>query len=169
MIYLGIDNGLTGGLVAISSHAGSVIERIVMPIRPIISSRGKSKGNEVSGVAVARFIRERRESDKITVVLETPGKFSAGVMAVSSMWHSYGIICGVLETLEVRYHTIAPRTWQAHMLPNCATGETKPAALKLAKETWPNETWLRSEKCTKPHDGMIDAALIAEYARINEL
>ena len=42
---------------------------------------------------------------------------------------------------------------------------TKAAALNVAKQIFPAETWLKSERCTKPHDGMIDAALLAEYGR----
>jgi len=41
--------------------------------------------------------------------------------------------------------------------------------LLKARQLWPDETWLASPRCTKPHDGMIDAALIAEYARISNL
>jgi hypothetical protein len=41
MITIGIDNGLTGGLVAISDHRASIIGMSVMPIK------GKAKGNEV--------------------------------------------------------------------------------------------------------------------------
>jgi hypothetical protein len=59
--------------------------------------------------------------------------------------------------------------WQKVMLPGCAKGDTKPAALARARQLWPAESWLASPRCSKPHDGMIDAALIAEYGRIKNL
>jgi len=33
----------------------------------------------------------------------------------------------------------------------------------------PDETWLASPRCTKPHDGLIDSALLGEYGRIQRL
>lgn len=54
------------------------------------------------------------------------------------------------------------------MIPG-AKGDTKPRALAKALQLWPGETFLASERCRVPHDGMIDAALIAEYGRINNL
>jgi hypothetical protein len=58
-----------------------------------------------------------------------------------------------------------PQAWQRVMLPNCAKGDTKPAALAKAKQLWPAETWLATNRSTKPHDGLVDAALIAEFGR----
>ena len=162
MVYIGIDNGLTGGLVALSDHPGPPIETMVMP------TRGKSKGNEVDALIVWEFLAGYN-LEEITVILETPGKHSPGAQALCSMWDSYGAIRGVLESRGIRHHRITPQAWQKVLLPGCAKGDTKPAALAKARQLWPNETWLASPRCTKPHDGMIDAALIAEYGRIKNL
>jgi hypothetical protein len=131
-------------------------------------TRGKSKGNEVDAAAVWSFLCMWR-LERMTVVLETPGKHSPGAQALCSMWDSYGAIRGVLESRGIRHHRITPQQWQKKMLPGCAKGDTKPAALAMAKRLWPSENWLASPRCSKPHDGMIDAALIAEYGRISSL
>jgi len=55
------------------------------------------------------------------------------------------------------------------MLVGCAKGDTKPAAKAKAQQLWPDEQWLATPRCKKAHDGMIDGALIAEYARIKNL
>ncbi len=162
MIYIGIDNGLTGGLVALSDHPGPPIEMMPMP------TRGKSKGNEVDALAVKYFVLKFIDND-VTVILETPGKHSPGAQALCSMWDSYGAIRGVLESRGIRHHRIAPQQWQKVMLPGCAKGDTKPAALAKARQLWPEETWLRTPKCKTPDSGLIDAALIAEYGRIKNL
>jgi hypothetical protein len=160
-IYIGIDNGLTGGIVAIS-ESGSILESTVMP------TRGKAKGNEVDPLAIWHWICDLDEpTQNLCAVLETPGKHSPGAMALCSMWDSYGSIRSLLETRSIRHHRIAPQKWQRAMLIGCAKGDTKPAALIKARQLWPNETWLKSSRCTKPHDGMIDAALIAEFGRMN--
>jgi len=162
MIYIGIDNGLTGGLAALSDHPGAPVEMWPMP------TRGKAKGNEVDAAAIWDFI-DKWDRASVTVILETPGKHSPGAQALCSMWDSYGAIRGVLESRGIRHHRITPQSWQKRMLVGCAKGDTKPAALAMAKRLWPDETWLASPQCTKPHDGMIDAALIAEYGRIIKL
>ena len=161
-IIIGIDNGLNGALVALSDHPGPPIHFAVMP------TRGKSKGNEVNAELVWCFL-DSWDRDCITVILETPGKHSPGAQALCSMWDSYGAIRGVLESRGIRHVRITPQAWQKVMLPGCAKGDTKPAALAKARQLWPGEDWLASPRCTKPHDGMIDAALIAEYGRLLKL
>ena len=162
MIYIGIDNGLTGGLVALSDHPGPPIDCMPMP------TRGKAKGNEVDAEMIWSFI-DKWDRAIVTVILETPGKHSPGAQALCSMWDSYGAIRGVLESRGIRHHRITPQAWQKVMLPGCAKGDTKPAALARARQLWPAESWLASPRCSKPHDGMIDAALIGEYGRIKNL
>jgi len=163
MIYIGIDNGLTGALVAISDHPGAPISTAVMP------TRGKSKGDEVDAWAVMHWITVQFNADHVTVILETPGKHSPGAQALCSMWDSYGAIRGVLESKLIRHHRITPQAWQKAMLPGCAKGDTKPAALAKARQLWPDESWLATPRSTTPHTGIIDAALIAEYGRISRL
>jgi hypothetical protein len=163
MIYIGIDNGLTGGLVALSDHPGQPINMCVMP------TRGKAKGNEVDAERVWAWIDEWQSCSSVTVILETPGKHSPGAQALCSMWDSYGAIRGVLESRRIRHHRITPQAWQKVMLPGCAKGDTKPAALAKARQLWPEESWLATPRSTKPHEGLIDAALIAEYGRISRL
>jgi hypothetical protein len=157
-IYIGIDNGLTGGIVALSDHPGPPIGLWTMP------TRNKSKRNEVNAYDIWEILCSY-DPAKITVILETPGKHSPGVMALCSMWDSYGAIRGVLESRGIRHHRITPQAWQKVMLVGCAKGDTKPAALAMAGRIWPGETWLATPRCSKPHGGLIDAALIAEYAR----
>jgi len=162
MIYIGIDNGLTGGLVALSDHPGPPIASMPMP------TRGKAKGNEVDAAAIRDWFFTL-DGTTLTVVLETPGKHSPGAQALCSMWDSYGAIRGVLESCGIRHHRITPQAWQKKMLVGCAKGDTKPAALAKCRQLWPAESWLATARSSKPHEGLIDAALIAEYGRISNL
>lgn len=164
MIYIGIDNGLTGGLVALGENPGPPISAVPMP------TRGKTKGNEVDARAIYEWLLSLDTAfDRMSVTLETPGKYSPGVQALCSMWDSYGAIRAVLECRDIRHHRKAPQAWQKVMLIGCKKGDTKPAALARVRQLWPAERWLASPRCSKPHDGMIDAALIAEYSRILKL
>jgi len=163
VIYIGIDNGLTGGLVALSDHPGPPIDYWVMPLK------AKPKGNEVAAELIWQFLDNLSNRNKLTVILETPGKHSPGALALCSMWDSFGAIRGVLESRGVRHHRVDPQVWQKAMLGKVEKGQTKPAAYARARQLWPDEDWLATPRSTKPHEGLIDAALIAEYGRRNNL
>jgi hypothetical protein len=161
-IYIGIDNGLSGGLVALSDHPGPPILSWTMPLK------AKAKGNEVAAEFVWDFL-DKWDRKTITVILENPGKHAKGVLSLCSMWDSFGCIRGILESRGIRHHRIDSQVWQKAMLGKVAKGQTKPAAYARARQLWPDEDWLATPRSKTPHDGLIDAALIAEYARRNQL
>lgn len=158
-LYVGIDNGLSGAIVALSER-GDVVAKALIP------TVGKTQGNEIDAAAVFSIFAEIGDPERIVATLETPGKFSKGKQALTSMWDSYGVLRTVLVALKIRHHRIGPQVWQKVMLPGCKKGDTKPAAFTRAQQLWPSETWLASKLCKKPNGGFIDAALIAEYTRL---
>lgn len=161
-IYIGIDNGLTGGLVALSDVAGlPPIAKLPMPCQ------AKAKGNEIDIAAVWRWIQELHAQD-MTLVMEQPGG-SKNYKAAVSMADSFGALRALAELKGLRHHRITPQKWQKEILPNCPAGETKSFALAVVKRLWPEESWLATPRCKKPSEGLIDAALIAEYARSKQL
>jgi hypothetical protein len=163
-IYVGIDNGLDGG-VALVSDDGKVLLATVTPT----FSNGK-KRKLCSHMLNALMDSFRGGSDEeLTVVVETPAG-SKSVSAATSMADSFARIETVLIIGGYRRHFITARTWQKEFwtVPKMAKDQkfdTKAAALLAANRLWPDANWLASPKCKKPHDGMVDAALIAEYAR----
>jgi hypothetical protein len=157
-IIIGIDNGISGSLVAISAHHGLVIDKILMPTRP----SGKSR--ECNGAEIVEWLHGF-SFNRIAVALETPSKHSPGTLALCSMWDCYGAIRGILESCGIKHVRIAPRTWQAEMLGKVPKGETKAYARAKAREIWHDEDWLATPRSKKAHEGFIDAALIAEYLR----
>lgn len=165
-IYVGIDNGISGGLAAVDQDS-TIVGLLPMP------TRGKAKGNEVNALAVSQWIADLHTEyfpgAEISIVLETPGKFSNGVQAIASMFDSYGALRAVCEVRGYRHHRITPQQWQKAMLPGCKKGDTKPAAIQRAKQLWPDQSWLATERCKTPNLGLIDAALMAEYARRERL
>jgi hypothetical protein len=158
-IYLGIDNGLAGGLVWLNI-SGEIIRKEVMPVRD------NGKNRLVDARTLAKLLTAE---PSVRVVAEIAAKFSPGKMALCSTWHSWGIVQATLELTQVRWEPVDAQRWQKIMLPGRKTGETKAAALETARRLWPSETFLATGRSCKPHDGWIDAALIAEYARRGNL
>jgi hypothetical protein len=91
-------------------------------------------------------------------------KRSKGAKAAKSMPGSFHCLRGFFETKSLRWERITPQSWQKVILPGCKAGETKARALSRASELWPEESFILPG-CRKPHDGIIDAALIAEFSR----
>lgn len=165
--FIGIDNGISGG-VAILSPTGEFFFREIP-----LEADGKSK--RVAAIQFATSVSDIRSRytqngwHEPTFLLEVPGKFAKGVMAVASMWHCFGTLRGVLAGLGARYELVVPQTWQKEMIPNCPKGETKPHALAKAGQLWPMVEFPRTPKSGKVLDAFIDAALIAEYGRRKNL
>lgn len=72
---------------------------------------------------------------------------------------------GILTGLRIPYVVVPPQTWQKEMLAGMPKGDTKTSGILVAQRLWPDEPFRRTERCTTPHDGMTDAALIAEFGR----
>ncbi|MFK7825779.1 MAG: hypothetical protein AB8G05_16620 [Oligoflexales bacterium] len=84
-----------------------------------------------------------------------------GIQAMFNYGVHFGEILGFLAARKVPHVLVNPRRWQAKMLGNFNKGESKKAA--YAKD-WPSASFVPIGG-KKPHDGIVDACLIAEYGR----
>lgn len=89
---------------------------------------------------------------------------------IAKQFANYGKLLGTIQTLRLPHHEVVPRTWQANLGVSRAPGEesTKPSALRICNEIWPGAD-LTPGRLRVPHDGIVDALLIAEYGRRMEL
>ena len=186
-MIIGIDNGLTGGIAAISAHHGHLIAAYPMPtkIRTHRFSRTKKSkrfgvttkttgpaiNTEIDAAAVVSIIKRVTDSKPCRIVIEECPEHAQQKSTMRSMGISYGILIGAIEAALPGYDLIVVRSgnsldsWQRAILGKLDQGETKRAALAKAKQLWPSESWMETRRCKKAHSGMIDAALIAEYER----
>lgn len=164
-LIVGVDNGLSGALVAISTVAG--LPPVAMLPMPTQRAR---KGNEIDVRALWQWIRQVTGDNpaSATVVVEEPGG-SKSYTAATSMAGSFHAIRALLDVHGLRWHRVTPQAWQKAMLPGCAKGETKGRALEAARRLWPGETWLETPRSKVASAGLVDAALIAEYGRVKQL
>lgn len=156
-VIIGVDNGISGGLCAISSHDGSVIESIAMPTE------------EVSGKTEV-YVRglwgwlDHFSPLSTLIAIEEPLRHAKSSQAMRSMSISFGKIVGLCEAIEYPIHRVQVKEWQdVELGKRLAKGQTKVKALAVASSLWPEEDWLATSRSRIPHDGMIDAALIAHY------
>ena len=157
-MIIGIDNGLDGGLAAISKHTGALIDKTIMPT---IHRAGK---REVDARALYEWIMGLEQgTNDFLVAVEEPLKHAKSSQAVRSMGISFGKIMGVCESRQWSHCCVSVHKWQKFMLGNVPKGCTKQAALWKAECLSPDEGCQKSKRATKPHDGMVDAFLIARY------
>lgn len=151
---IGIDNGLSGGIAALCPVSGILLDKAVMPTREFL---GKDEAD------VGELMRWISYFDCRGIGIEEPPKHLNSIQSMRSMALSFGLITGALQHGGYQPCRITVHEWQKALLGKVPQGMTKPAALAKAKEMWPEEDWLPSKRHRTPHDGMIDAALIARY------
>jgi hypothetical protein len=159
-IIIGIDNGISGGLVAISAHHGLIIAASTMP-----SQKHRTR-NEVDIQAAHSWICSvtNHQPDQATYIIEEPNN-SRNASTAYSVAASFHALRGYLEAYRADVRRITPQSWQKAMLGKVPAGETKAYALAKAREIWPDETWLATPRSKVPHEGIVDAFLIAEHGR----
>lgn len=162
-IYTGIDCGLDGGISLIDTE-GKLLQCMVMP------TISNGKGRRIDLKALNEYFESASTYSIETFIVEDPGAHAPSAAGLRSMTYSFAVIEALLVAHKLRYITTPSQKWQKEFwskpkMPKGKKFNTKAAALIAAQQMWPEEKWLKSERCTKPHDGMIDAALLAEYGR----
>ena len=162
MLYIGGDNGISGALAAINKNS-RIISILPMPVQKA------RKGNEINILAVWQWMEPLLHGEQnFSITIEEPGG-SKSAQAAASMSGSFHTLRALCALKGLRWHRITPQSWQRVMLPNCTKGDTKPRALAAARALWPDHSFLATERSKVPHDGIVDAVLIAEFARKTSL
>lgn len=95
--------------------------------------------------------------------------FPMPVQGVTSMFSNglgYGILQGLLVGLEIGFNIVHPKTWQAeYKIRKTEEKDTKEQALEKCVELFPHVNLMGSERSSTPHNGIVDALLIAEYGK----
>jgi len=143
MIYVGVDVGKNGGYAIIYPN-GIVVDAMV-------------KGD------FDESMRSVAEADEpimccVELVGAMPGQ---GVTSMFNFGKSLGYIEGVLQALEIPYQLVSPRTWKKEFNLNSDKGKS----IEVCQKLFPKVSLLATERSKKPHDGMAEALLMAEYAR----
>jgi hypothetical protein len=162
-LYFGIDGGTTGGIAIIYGSTGDIHELRPMPL----------KNGMIDGSALGSILCAYNDwTSVITVAIEDCPMHAKSALAIRSMGISFGIIYGLAcrELPSKRIITVRsgnPKdSWQRAVLGKVPQGGTKAAAFEKARKIWPDQEWpTKWPRGTVPHDGLIDAALIAHHAR----
>jgi crossover junction endodeoxyribonuclease RuvC len=141
---LGIDPGISG---AIAFYFPGIPSRVCAEDVPVAAG-------EINAAGLAERIRKMRPD--VAIVERVSSRPGQGVRSTFKFGAAYGVVCGVLATLEIRCHRVSPAVWKRHFkLP-----ADKEASRALALRLFPATAEHFSRK--KDH-GRAEAALIARY------
>jgi len=112
------------------------------------------------------------------VVFEKLGViFGSSKVTAFSMGYQSGAVEMMMISLGIPYTKVPAKQWQKDMFQGVdvikktgkTSNDTKSMALIAAKRIFPNQKLTFGERATKPHDGLVDALLMAEYAKRKNL
>ena len=148
MLIAGIDIGKKGGVAFIDSKT---LKAEVYAMPECLSD-------------FIKLFEQKSQENVLLVGIEKQQAFpKQGVVSTFNLGVQYGMIIGVLKTLQIPYEEISSKKWQKVMLGNYGKKtrkEIKQLSLEKAKALFP---YLADE--IGKHDGKSDALLIAEYVR----
>lgn len=144
-VFVGIDPGKSGGIAFIDTEINACCT---------VPYSDKELIELCSSVAV--------KGQNVMCCLEKVGaRPGQGVVSMFSFGQSVGYIKGVLEAFRIPYQEITPQKWKSEF----GLSSDKAASAEVCRKLFPEIDLLETPRCKKPHDGMAEALLMAEYAR----
>ena len=146
----GIDPGLDGGLAVIDVDGP---RPAVMPVATVGNKR------EIDERALMSWFIEHRPAHIFIERVQAMPK--QGVVSMFNFGVGWGIVRGICTGMGISYELVRPQEWQKVML----AGQPRGSNYLVASRLWPHVDFRVSERTSRPHGGLVDAALIAEYGR----
>ena len=158
MNFIGIDPGLQGGLAIIYPEP-NIIETKIMPIM----LQGKKKAYD--HYALPRFFYPFEGTQCYAILEQQQAMPKQGVTSMFTIGYGFGALKQCLVDFAIPHEVVRAQTWQKEFGISGRKGNTKAQALQICQDLFPNLNLLATERSKKPHEGIVDATLIAEFAR----
>ena len=156
MNFIGLDPGLHGGIAIITPQK---IETYPMPL--FASQKGL---NAYDHFWLKRFF-ELSTSDSYAILEQQQAMPKQGVVSMLTIGYGFGTLKQGLVDFAIPHEVVRAQVWQKEFGISGRKGNTKAQALQICRDLFPNTNLLATERSKKPHEGIVDAILIAEYGR----
>ena len=175
-IYIGIDPGKSGSIIGMTGLG----ELVLKEVTPLV-------GSEIDWNSFAEMLREFDQFGNTHIFLEhVHAMHNSSAKATFSFGGCFEGVKALCAAFKLPMTLVSPRDWQKEMhqgIPQqykaavkIKTGpkagqmgkpkkDPKKMSLMAVKRLFPTVSLLRTPKCSKDHDGIVDALLIAEYGR----
>ena len=157
MHICGIDPGKTGGIVLIDQN-GNLVEKSVIP----------TIGKEIDYTDLKDLLEHYNSIDEhLHAFIERVNAFRAASRTSS---FEFGRVFGGLEAslriMDIPTTYVSPKQWTKEIHKGIMNKLKAKEKSKLAyRRLFPSVNLKKSDQCKQPHEGLIDALLIAEYGR----
>lgn len=171
---IGIDPGKTGAIVCITPGNPQTIEKWVVP----------TIGKELDLRGLVGILQKFVLLPVHVYIEDVHAIFGSAAGATFTFGFVCGAIQGIVAAAGFKYTLVQPKAWQKEIyqgIPEIRKPsiritkgkragklmqgklDTKAMSLLAAKRLFPDVDLTATERSTKPHEGIVDALLIAEY------
>lgn len=148
-VFCGIDPGKDGSLAILGYRETPIIV-------PFSETEYANQLRQLSLVT-----RNGIDGSVFCVVEHVNAMPGQGVTSCFSFGQNFGVILGLLTAFRIPYELVRPQKWKKVF--SCTSD--KNTSIEVAKRMFPGVDLRRTPRCAKPHDGICEALLMAEYAR----
>ena len=149
-MILGIDAGLTGGLALVSKD-GVLIEPM-----PTIDG-------VLHLVELRRWLTAHRTQIEEAWLEKVAPMPKNGSISCFKLGDTFGALKAMLTALDIPFQMVTPQKWQKAMHAGVEGVNTKARSCIAAARLFPAVDFRPTQRCRKPHEGMVEAALIGLY------
>lgn len=163
-IRIGIDIGKTGGLAVFTDDICTLA--VCTP----------QIGDEIDVTILSKIIERCVAYDGYSIhacIEDVHSIYGASAKSNFQFGRAAGIIEGILHSFKVPFTAVTPKTWQKDLwqgvdvvtkvVKGKVKNDTKAMSLIAVKRLYPNLCLNDNPRARTPHDGLVDAVLIATY------
>lgn len=158
---MGIDPGLRGAVVVLelADRVKPIAEVMPETLQEfILLVRNYAKMAQLGECSFQCFIEKAQ-------VMLIDGRPKAGLSATFNYGRHFGELLGVLASYRVSHTQVPPNAWTRVMHLGTKDAPPKERSLEAARRLFPTVPLVVGQRARKPHDGIVDALLIAEFGR----
>ena len=159
-VFIGIDPGKDGALAILGYRETPILipfseteyANQLRRLDPYASTVAEAELDAIMGV---------KKPEPFCVVEHVNAMPGQGVTSCFSFGQNFGFILGLLTAFRIPYELVRPQKWKKAF--SCTSD--KNTSVEVAQRLFPGVDLRRTSQCRKPHDGIAEALLMAEYAR----
>lgn len=154
--YLGLDPGLSGAIAVLTVHDNKDAETWFSPF-PTIE-------NEIDFVTLRKLFSTF--GDCFAVLERVHSMPKQGISSAFRFGRVFASLQTCLHIFQIEHIEVTPQKWQKEFHEGIAKDlDPKARSLIAVQRLFPHANLLATERSKKPHDGYVDALLLAEYGR----
>ena len=156
-VFIGIDPGKDGALAILGYRETPIL----IPFSETEYVNQLRRLDPYSQGLFVELNKTVRVVDPFCVVEHVNAMPGQGVTSCFSFGRNFGFILGLLTAFRIPYELVRPQKWKKEF--SCTSD--KNTSIEVAQRLFPGIDLRRTPKCQKPHDGICEALLMAEYGR----